>query len=77
MIRQLRKSSAQCGTPILFLTTESDDSVKPQAMASLRFACGEQAARRLGAAIPMFVVAVHRRSVSINELITPHPIAAS
>lgn len=31
MIRELRKSPAQAGTPIIFLTTESDDSVKQQA----------------------------------------------
>ncbi|MEG3175621.1 response regulator [Sphingomonas sp. RB3P16] len=34
MIRELRKSPAQCGTPIIFLTTESDDSVKQQAKAA-------------------------------------------
>ena len=31
MIRELRKSPAQCGIPIIFLTTESDDSMKQQA----------------------------------------------
>ncbi len=31
MIRELRKNPAQCGTPILFLTTESDDAMKAQA----------------------------------------------
>ncbi|MHA6718108.1 response regulator [Sphingomonas sp. RS6] len=31
MIRELRKDPAQCGTPIIFLTTESDDSMKAQA----------------------------------------------
>jgi len=31
MIRTLRKSPAQCGTPILFLTTESEDAMKQQA----------------------------------------------
>ena len=34
MIRELRKSPAQCGTPILFLTTESDDAMKQQAKAA-------------------------------------------
>jgi two-component system, chemotaxis family, chemotaxis protein CheY len=34
MIRELRKDPAQCGTPILFLTTESDDSVKAEAKAA-------------------------------------------
>ncbi|KTF70293.1 MULTISPECIES: response regulator [unclassified Sphingomonas] len=34
MIRELRKDPAQCGTPILFLTTESDDSIKAQAKAA-------------------------------------------
>lgn len=34
MIRELRKDPAQCGTPILFLTTESDDSMKAQAKAA-------------------------------------------
>ena len=34
MIRELRKSPAQCGTPIIFLTTESDDSMKQQAKAA-------------------------------------------
>jgi two-component system chemotaxis response regulator CheY len=34
MIRELRKSPAQCGTPILFLTTESDDAMKAQAKAA-------------------------------------------
>jgi len=31
MIRELRKDPAQCGTPIIFLTTESDDAMKQQA----------------------------------------------
>jgi two-component system chemotaxis response regulator CheY len=31
MIRELRKDPAQCGTPIIFLTTESDDGIKQQA----------------------------------------------
>jgi two-component system, chemotaxis family, chemotaxis protein CheY len=31
MIRELRKDPAQCGTPIIFLTTESDDAMKAQA----------------------------------------------
>ena len=30
MIRALRKNPAQCGTPILFLTTESEDAMKQQ-----------------------------------------------
>ncbi|PTS76625.1 two-component system response regulator [Sphingomonas sp. HMWF008] len=34
MIRELRKNPAQCGTPIIFLTTESDDSIKQQAKAA-------------------------------------------
>lgn len=34
MIRELRKDPAQCGTPILFLTTESDDAMKAQAKAA-------------------------------------------
>jgi two-component system chemotaxis response regulator CheY len=34
MIRELRKSPAQCGTPIIFLTTESDESMKQQAKAA-------------------------------------------
>ncbi|GAA0752801.1 response regulator [Sphingomonas sp. ABOLD] len=34
MIRELRKDPAQCGTPILFLTTESDDAMKQQAKAA-------------------------------------------
>ena len=34
MIRALRKSPAQCGTPILFLTTESEDAMKQQAKAA-------------------------------------------
>ncbi|WP_010162624.1 response regulator [Sphingomonas sp. PAMC 26617] len=34
MIRELRKSAAHCGTPIIFLTTESDDSVKQAAKAA-------------------------------------------
>ncbi len=34
MIRELRKSPDQCGTPIIFLTTESDDSMKQQAKAA-------------------------------------------
>lgn len=34
MIRELRKDPAQCGTPILFLTTESDDAIKAQAKAA-------------------------------------------
>ena len=34
MIRELRKSPEQCGTPIIFLTTESDDSMKQQAKAA-------------------------------------------
>ena len=34
MIRELRKSPDQCGTPIIFLTTESDDAMKQQAKAA-------------------------------------------
>jgi two-component system chemotaxis response regulator CheY len=34
MIRELRKDPAQCGTPIIFLTTESDDAMKQQAKAA-------------------------------------------
>lgn len=34
MIRELRKDPAQCGTPIIFLTTESDASVKQEAKAA-------------------------------------------
>jgi two-component system chemotaxis response regulator CheY len=34
MIRTLRRSPAQCGTPILFLTTESEDAMKQQAKAA-------------------------------------------
>jgi two-component system chemotaxis response regulator CheY len=34
MIRELRKDAAQCGTPIIFLTTESEDSMKQQAKAA-------------------------------------------
>lgn len=34
MIRELRKNPAQCGTPIIFLTTESDDAMKQQAKAA-------------------------------------------
>ncbi|MBO9499110.1 MAG: response regulator [Novosphingobium sp.] len=34
MIRELRKDPAQCGTPIIFLTTESDDAMKAQAKAA-------------------------------------------
>jgi two-component system chemotaxis response regulator CheY len=34
MIRELRKSPAQCGTPIIFLTTESDDAMKQEAKAA-------------------------------------------
>ena len=34
MIRELRKSPDQCGTPIIFLTTESDGDVKAQAKAA-------------------------------------------
>ncbi len=34
MIRALRKNPAQCGTPILFLTTESEDAMKQQAKAA-------------------------------------------
>lgn len=34
MIRELRKDAAQCGTPIIFLTTESEDSMKQQARAA-------------------------------------------
>jgi two-component system chemotaxis response regulator CheY len=34
MIREIRKSPAQSGVPIIFLTTESDDSMKAQAKAA-------------------------------------------
>lgn len=34
MIRELRKSPAHCGTPIIFLTTESSESMKQQAKAA-------------------------------------------
>ncbi|EIZ80477.1 response regulator [Novosphingobium sp. Rr 2-17] len=34
MIRELRKNPAQCGTPIIFLTTESDDAMRQQAKAA-------------------------------------------
>lgn len=34
MIRELRKDPAQCGTPIIFLTTESADDMKQQAKAA-------------------------------------------
>lgn len=34
MIRELRKIPDQCGTPIIFLTTESDDAMKQQAKAA-------------------------------------------
>ncbi len=34
MIRELRKKSAHAGTPILFLTTESDADIKAQAKAA-------------------------------------------
>jgi two-component system chemotaxis response regulator CheY len=34
MIRELRTMPAYCGTPIIFLTTESDDSMKQQAKAA-------------------------------------------
>jgi two-component system chemotaxis response regulator CheY len=34
MIRELRKSPAQSGVPIIFLTTESDDAMKQQAKAA-------------------------------------------
>lgn len=34
MIRELRKDPAQAGTPIIFLTTESDDAMKQQAKAA-------------------------------------------
>lgn len=34
MIREIRKSSMQTGTPIIFLTTESDDAMKQQAKAA-------------------------------------------
>ena len=34
MIRELRKSPAHCGIPIIFLTTESDDAMKQQARAA-------------------------------------------
>lgn len=34
MIRELRKSPAQTGVPIIFLTTESEDGLKAQAKAA-------------------------------------------
>lgn len=34
MIRELRAMPAYCGTPIIFLTTESDDAMKQQAKAA-------------------------------------------
>jgi two-component system chemotaxis response regulator CheY len=34
MIREIRKSPAHCGIPIIFLTTESDDAMKQQAKAA-------------------------------------------
>ncbi|MCJ2183966.1 response regulator [Novosphingobium sp. 1949] len=34
MIREIRKLPIQTGTPIIFLTTESDDSLKQQARAA-------------------------------------------
>ncbi len=34
MIRALRQQPAQAGVPIIFLTTESDDSMKAQAKAA-------------------------------------------
>lgn len=34
MIRALRQQAAQAGVPIIFLTTESDDSMKAQAKAA-------------------------------------------
>lgn len=34
MIREIRKGSVQTGTPIIFLTTESDDAMKQQAKAA-------------------------------------------
>jgi two-component system, chemotaxis family, chemotaxis protein CheY len=34
MIRELRKSPAQSGVPIIFLTTESDEAMKAQAKAA-------------------------------------------
>lgn len=34
MIREIRKTSTQAGTPIIFLTTESDDAMKQQAKAA-------------------------------------------
>lgn len=34
MIGELRKNAAQCGTPIIFLTTESDESMKQRAKAA-------------------------------------------
>jgi len=34
MIRELRKSPAQAGVPIIFLTTESEDGLKAQAKAA-------------------------------------------
>lgn len=34
LIRELRRNPAQAGVPIVFLTTESDDSIKQQAKAA-------------------------------------------
>ncbi|UUR08327.1 response regulator [Sphingomonas glaciei] len=34
MIRELRSDPSQCGTPIIFLTTESEESMKQQAKAA-------------------------------------------
>jgi two-component system chemotaxis response regulator CheY len=34
MIREIRKGTVQTGTPIIFLTTESDDAMKQQAKAA-------------------------------------------
>lgn len=34
MIKELRAMPAYCGTPIIFLTTESDDAMKQQAKAA-------------------------------------------
>ncbi|GAA4033846.1 response regulator [Sphingomonas rosea] len=34
MIRELRRDPAQCGTPIIFLTTESADAMKQEAKAA-------------------------------------------
>ena len=34
MIREMRKLPTYCGTPIIFLTTESDDAMKAQAKAA-------------------------------------------